>query len=92
MMLAQDEQKLAVDCGYFPLYRYNPELVGKEGQKPFVWEAKEPTFNFQEFLKRERRYMSLKNVAPAEAEALFKQAEADSKHRMEFYKKFGEIL
>jgi len=92
MMLAQDEQKLAVDCGYFPLYRYNPELAGKDGQKPFVWEAKEPTFSFQEFLKRERRYTSLKNVAPNEAEALFKQAEADSKHRMDFYKKFGEIL
>ncbi|MEI8078156.1 MAG: pyruvate:ferredoxin (flavodoxin) oxidoreductase [bacterium] len=92
MMQTQEEQKLAVDCGYFPLYRYNPELAGKDGQKPFVWEAKEPTFSFQEFLKRERRYTSLKNVAPNEAEALFKQAEADSKQRMEFYKKFGEIL
>ena len=92
MMQTQEEQKLAVECGYFPLFRYNPELAGKEGQKPFVWESKEPTFSFQEFLKRERRYTSLKNMAPTEAEALFQQAEVDSKHRMEFYKKFGELL
>ena len=92
MMETQDEQKMAVESGYFPLYRYNPELAGKEGVKPFTWESKEPTFSFQEFLKREGRYMSLKKAAPAEAEALFKQCEADSKRRMEFYKKFGEIL
>ena len=92
MMETQDEQKMAVESGYFPLYRYNPELVGKEGVKAFTWESKEPTFSFQEFLKREGRYTSLKKAAPAEAEALFKQCEADSKRRMEFYKKFGEIL
>jgi pyruvate-ferredoxin/flavodoxin oxidoreductase len=92
MMQTQEEEKLAVESGYYPLYRYNPELAGKEGQKAFVWESKEPTFSFQEFLGRERRYTSLKNMAPNEAEALFKQAEVDSKHRMDFYKKFGEIL
>jgi pyruvate-ferredoxin/flavodoxin oxidoreductase len=92
MMQTQEEQKLAVECGYYPLYRYNPDLVGKEGQKPFAWESKDPSFNFQEFLARERRYTSLRNTAPADAEALFKRAEADSKHRMEFYRKFGEIL
>ncbi len=94
MMETQDEQKLAVEAGYFPLYRYNPELVGKEGQKAFAWEVtKEPVAGaFQEFLKREGRYTSLKKTAPAEAEALFKQAEEDSKARMAFYKKFGEIL
>jgi pyruvate-ferredoxin/flavodoxin oxidoreductase len=92
MMQTQEEQKLAADAGYYPLYRYNPDLVGKEGQKAFAWESKEPTFSFQDFLKRERRYTSLKNTAPLEAEALFKQAEADSKHRMEFYRKFGELL
>ena len=92
MMETQDEQKLAVEAGYYPLYRYHPELVGKEGQKAFAWESKEPTFSFQEFLKRERRYTSLKNTAPAEAEALFKQAEQDAKRRFEFHRKFGEIL
>ncbi len=92
MMQTQEEEKLAVEAGYYPLFRYNPELVGKEGQKAFVWEAKEPTYDFQKFLARERRYSSLKNTAPDEAEALLKQAEADSKHRMDFYKKFGEIL
>ena len=66
--------------------------MGEEGQKAFVWEAKEPTYDFQKFLARERRYTSLKNTAPTEAEALFKKAEADSKHRMDLSKRFGEIL
>jgi len=92
MMQTQEEQKLAVEAGYYPLYRYHPDLVGKEGQKAFSWDAKETSFDFQQFLARERRYTSLKNTAPAEAEALFKRAEVDSKRRMEFYRKFGEIL
>ncbi len=91
MMQTQEEEKLAVESGYLPLYRYNPELISK-GEKPFIWESKEPTFSFQEFLKRERRYTSLKATAPQDAERLFAEAEKDAKHRMEFYRKFGETL
>jgi pyruvate-ferredoxin/flavodoxin oxidoreductase len=92
MMQTQEEQKLAVEAGYYPLYRYNPDLAGKEGQKAFSWDSKEATFDFQKFLARERRYTSLRNTAPTEAEALFQRAEQDSKQRMELYRKFGEIL
>jgi len=91
MMESQEEQKLAVDCGYFPLYRYNP-MLAEEGKNPFVWETKEPTGNFQEFLKRERRYTALLNTAPAEAAELFKRAEADARRRHDFFKKLGEIM
>jgi pyruvate-ferredoxin/flavodoxin oxidoreductase len=91
MMQTQEEEKLAVEAGYYPLYRYNPDLAGKEGQKAFSWDSKEVSFDFQQFLARERRYTSLKNTAPDEAEALFKQAEVDAKRRLEFYRKFGEI-
>ncbi|NLF15694.1 MAG: pyruvate:ferredoxin (flavodoxin) oxidoreductase, partial [Lentisphaerae bacterium] len=92
MMQTQEEQKLAVESGYFPLFRYNPALAGKEGQKAFSWDSKEPTASFQDFLKRERRYTSLAKSAPDEAKALFERAEVEAKSRLEFYKKFGELL
>ncbi len=92
MMETQEEQKLAVEAGYYPLYRYNPDLAGKEGQKAFSWDSKEVSADFQEFLARERRYTSLRNTAPADAEELFRRAEASAKQRFEFYRRFGEIL
>jgi len=88
MMQTQLEQKKAVDCGYWPLYRYNPQLA----EKPFTWESKEPTGNFQEFIRSERRYSSLLHTAPGEAEGLFAEAEKDAKRRFDFYKKMGEIM
>ena len=87
MMKTQTEQKRAVECGYWPLYRYNPT-----SEKPFSWECKEPTGNFQEFIRSERRYTSLLKTAPSEAEALFAKAEEDAKRRMTFYKNMGEIM
>ena len=87
MMKSQLEQKRAVDCGYWPLYRYNPQE-----EKPFKWECKEPTASFQEFIRSERRYTSLFKTAPNEAEALLQEAETDAKRRMSFYQKLGEIM
>ena len=89
MMKSQDEEKRAVDCGYWPLFRYDPRL---EDGKRFMWETKEPTASFQEFIRSERRYTSLFKTAPTEAEALFQAAEVDAKKRMEFYKRLGEIM
>jgi len=91
MMESQTEQRLAVESGYYPLYRYNPGLVA-EGKSPFVWEAKEPKMAFQDFIKRERRYTSLMATAPAEAAQLFAQAEQEAKKRMELFKSLGSIL
>jgi pyruvate-ferredoxin/flavodoxin oxidoreductase len=88
MMQTQLEQKKAVDCGYWPLYRYNPQ----NAEKPFAWESKEPTGSFQEFIRSERRYSSLHQTAPTEAEALFAEAEKDAKRRFDFYRKMGEIM
>ncbi|MCF6175947.1 MAG: pyruvate:ferredoxin (flavodoxin) oxidoreductase [Victivallaceae bacterium] len=83
----QTEEKRAVECGYWPLYRYNPQL-----EKPFIWETKEPKGDFQEFIRSERRYTTLLKTAPDEAEKLFAQAEEDAKRRMTFYQKMGEIM
>ena len=87
MMKTQVRQKLAVECGYWPLYRYNPSL-----EKPFIWESKEPKGNFQEFIKSERRYTSLKKTAPKMAEELYKNAEEDAMKRFEFFKNMGTIM
>jgi pyruvate-ferredoxin/flavodoxin oxidoreductase len=85
---SQTEQKRAVECGYWPLYRYNPANT----EKPFAWETKDPSSDFQEFIKSERRYTTLLKTAPQEAEALFKQAEEDARRRMSFYKNIGEVM
>ena len=87
MMKSQDEEKRAVDAGYWPLFRYNPAL-----EKSFIWETKEPSADYIEFIKSEGRYKMLEKTAPAEAEQLFKAAAEDAKRRMSFYKKLGEIL
>jgi pyruvate-ferredoxin/flavodoxin oxidoreductase len=87
MSKTQTEEKRAVEAGYWPLYRYNPTM-----DKPFTWETKEPTLDYQEFIKSERRYTTLTKTAPEEAQALFKQAEEDAKRRMAFYKNVGEIM
>lgn len=87
MSKTQTEQKRAVACGYWPLYRYNPAL-----DKPFVWETPEASASFQEFIRSENRYKQLLKNAPKDAEALYAEAEADAKRRMDFYKKLGEIL
>ena len=87
MAKSQVEQKRAVDAGYWPLYRYNPGL-----DKPFIWETKDATEAYQDFVRSENRYKQLLKAAPAEAEALFAQAESDAARRMEFFKKVGEML
>ncbi len=89
MSKTQTEEKRAVDCGYWPLYRYNPTL---EAGSRFIWETKEPKESFQDFIRSERRYTSLFKTAPQDAEMLFAQAEEDAKRRMEFFKNLGGLL
>ena len=89
MSKAQTREKLAVECGYWPLFRYNP--AAEEGKK-YVFESKEPTGSYQDFIRTETRYSSLMKAAPAEAEELYKEAETDAKARFEFYKALGSIL
>ncbi|MGE0074997.1 MAG: pyruvate:ferredoxin (flavodoxin) oxidoreductase [Sphaerochaetaceae bacterium] len=89
MMKSQVEEKLAVEVGYWPLFRFNPSL---EDGKRFSWDTKEPTGDYQEFIKSERRYSSLYKTNPDQAEELFARAEADAKRRMKFYKNVGEVM
>ncbi len=85
----QEEEKKAVEAGYWTLYRYNP-LLADEGKNPFILDSKEPTGDFQEFINGEVRYSSLKRTFPDVADELFKRAEEDAKERYEIYKKMAE--
>jgi pyruvate-ferredoxin/flavodoxin oxidoreductase len=86
---AQAEQKAAVDCGYWHLWRYDPRLEA-EGKNPFQLDSKEPDWTkFQDFLKNEIRFSSLLKQFPAEAAELFKMTEANAKWRLEGYKRLA---
>ncbi|ACQ51896.1 pyruvate:ferredoxin (flavodoxin) oxidoreductase [Clostridium botulinum] len=89
MGCSQLEEKKAVDCGYWGLYRFNPELK-EAGKNPFSLDSKEPTANFKDFLMGEVRYASLAKQFPEDAEALFAKTEQDAKERLENYKKLAE--
>ncbi len=84
MTKSQLEEKAAVDCGYWQLYRYNPE-----GEK-FTLDSKDPTGDYQAFLAGETRYASLVKTQGAEvANDLFKKTEESAKERLEGYKKLA---
>jgi pyruvate-ferredoxin/flavodoxin oxidoreductase len=87
----QHEQKLAVEAGYWHLYRYNP-MLEEEGKNPFVLDSKEPQWDkFQDFLKGEVRYTSLIKTFPEEAKVLFAAAEENAKWRFKSYKMKSEM-
>ena len=85
MMKSQEEEKKAVDCGYWNLYRFNPALAD-EGKNPFTLDSKEPTGDYKAFLLGETRYASLMKARPETAEKLFEKTEKDSKDRLAAYK------
>ncbi|MBP6611304.1 MAG: pyruvate:ferredoxin (flavodoxin) oxidoreductase [Paludibacter sp.] len=87
---AQDEQQRAVECGYWHLYRFNPDLEA-EGKNPMILDSKEPQWDkFQDFLKGEVRYTSLMKQFPTEAQELFTAAEVNAKWRYDGYKRMAE--
>ncbi len=82
---SQAQEKWAVECGYWQLYRYDPRLEA-EGKNPFQLDSKEPKWDeFQKFLMSEVRFSALKKAYPAEAEELFKAAEESAKWRYNKY-------
>ncbi|MCF4150333.1 pyruvate:ferredoxin (flavodoxin) oxidoreductase [Dethiosulfovibrio sp. F2B] len=85
---SQNQEKKAVEAGYWHLYRYNPEA--EEGKNPFSLDSKEPKASFKDFILSEVRYSSLTKTFPEVAEQLFEAAERDAKRRYETYKKLAE--
>ena len=86
---SQAEEKAAVECGYWHLWRYNPALEA-EGKNPFTLDSKEPDWSkFQDFLKGEVRFASVMKQYPAEAAELFQAAEDNAKWRLRSYKRMA---
>ncbi len=87
---SQLEEKLAVDCGYWHLWRFNP-AEEEAGQNGFHLDSKEPNWaDFQKFIQGEVRYNSLLKTFPEEAKELFAKTEQFAKLRYEGYKKLSE--
>ena len=84
---SQQEAKRATECGYWSMYRYNPQLKGTKN--PFVLDSKEPTADFKEFLMGEVRYASLAKAFPEAADALFEKTYNDAMERLAGYKKLA---
>ncbi|MDY5100336.1 MAG: pyruvate:ferredoxin (flavodoxin) oxidoreductase [Oscillospiraceae bacterium] len=89
MGVAQTEEKMAVECGYWPLWRYIPENVDK-GENPFKLDSKEPNGKLREFMMGETRFASLTRTFPETAERLFAEAEEQCAKRYAKYQKLAE--
>ncbi len=91
MTRTQTVGKQAVECGYWHLWHYNPQLEA-EGKNPFVMDSKEPDWSkFRDFLMKEVRYTSLQKSFPAEAEELFAAAEENAKWRYNSYQRMAKL-
>ncbi len=82
---SQYEEKLAVESGYWPLYRYNPQLVD-QGKNPFILDSKDPDGTLQEFLSGENRFAALEKSFPEESKRLRKKIETEVNNRFEMLK------
>ena len=87
---SQAEEAKAVECGYWHLWRYNPELE-KEGKNPFTLDSKEPDWDkFEDFLKGEVRYASVVKQYPEEAAQLFAAAKENAQWRYNNYRRLAQ--
>ncbi len=82
---SQAEEEKAVACGYWHLWRYNPQLEA-EGKNPFTLDSKEPDWSkFEEYLKGEVRFASVMKQFPNEAAELFAAAQENAQWRYKSY-------
>ena len=85
-----DQQSLAVQTGYWPLYRYNPELAA-EGKNPFKLDSKAPKKPLKDYIYNEARYRILLKTDPAGADELLKKAEEAVHTRWHKYEQLAKM-
>ncbi|MCU0484706.1 MAG: pyruvate:ferredoxin (flavodoxin) oxidoreductase [Anaerolineales bacterium] len=85
-----EQQKLAVQSGFWPLYRYNPALIA-QGKNPLQIDSKDPTIPLSQFVYNETRYRMLVQSDEQRAEMLLKQAEQDVKSRWNYYRQMAAM-
>jgi pyruvate-ferredoxin/flavodoxin oxidoreductase len=91
MALGLEQQKKAVACGHWPLYRFNPELEA-QGKNPLIIDSKEPTIRFEEYALGENRYRMLKRVNPDMADGLLAASQKDVMKGWKFLKSLAVAL
>ncbi|MCL5742992.1 MAG: 4Fe-4S dicluster domain-containing protein, partial [Acidobacteria bacterium] len=85
-----DQQKLAVQCGYWPLFRYNPALAA-EGKNPFQLDSKAPAMPLKDYIYNETRYTMLAKSNPDEAKRLLELAQEDVNVRWRLYEHWASM-
>ncbi len=91
LFMSQMEAKKATECGYWPTFRYNPDLA-KEGKNPFQMDSKEPDWSkYNDFLMNEGRYAQLVKLNPEKAEALLETNLKDAQKRFANYTRLANI-
>jgi pyruvate-ferredoxin/flavodoxin oxidoreductase len=90
MVNGMDQQKAAVSCGYWPLFRYNPALVA-EGKNPFQLDSRAPTTKLKDYIYNETRYSMLAKSNPEEAKKLLHLAEEDVSSRWRLYEHWAHM-
>jgi pyruvate-ferredoxin/flavodoxin oxidoreductase len=85
-----EQQKLAVQSGHWPMYRYNPRLA-EQGQNPLIIESKEPSIPISQYAYNETRYKMLTQLDEARAEELMKEAQHDAKSRWTLYQQMAAM-
>ncbi|HKL15217.1 MAG TPA: pyruvate:ferredoxin (flavodoxin) oxidoreductase [Balneolaceae bacterium] len=90
MKYGLSQQKLAVESGYWPLFRYNPSLVSR-GENPFRLDSKPPKIPFEKYAYNELRYLVLKKSNPKTARELMKQAQQEVTQRWHLYEKMEKM-
>jgi pyruvate-ferredoxin/flavodoxin oxidoreductase len=85
-----EQQKLAVQAGHWPLYRYDPRLA-TQGQNPLIIESKEPSIPFAQYAYNETRYKMLVQMDESRAEQLMQEAQHDAKSRWTLYQQMAAM-
>ncbi len=88
---SQTEMKLATECGYWPLFRFDPKLE-LEGKNPLQIDSKEPNWDkYEEFLLGETRYLTLTKSNPERAKELFTKNKAEAQKKIRHYKRLAAL-
>lgn len=90
MNKGMDHQKMAVDSGHWPLYRFNPDLA-KEGKNPLIVDSKEPSLNIEEYMNSETRYAMLKKIHPEMAKQYIAERQAHVHEKWKKLKYMSEM-
>jgi pyruvate-ferredoxin/flavodoxin oxidoreductase len=86
-----EQQKLAVDCGYWPLYRFDPRRIAK-GEAPLVMDSPAPKIPLEQYVRNETRYRMVEQAFPERFKELMKAAQVEVNHRYEAHANLAKLV